>query len=165
MLERKKTVLHIVVSYAVWLVLTCGIVLLLLIWRTALLAALADYAARGFFQGMRASAVEKAYYIFGGAVALGFCIALEVSLVKASDWTAIAAKSLRGVGVELLLIGLASGVTQVFVGTLFASVAHGIVLVLPLLFGGACIAGSTILRTKDRLRSKWRNNEQAHHNI
>jgi hypothetical protein len=149
-IEPNRKILLTITSYVVWFAVTAGLIFLLLSGRSALMAALARFSARGFDERMRAGMLDKMYMIVVAVLVLGASVLTEYYLTHAGRWSVLWDRVLRCVAIEAVVLAITAGITQVAARTLFGSFGATFALFLPVAGGAIALAGSLLLRRREQ---------------
>ena len=149
-IEPKRNILIAVASYVLWFAVVAGGIFLLLSGRSALMAALGRFSARGFDERMRAGVLDKLYMIAAAILVLGASVFAEHYLTHARRWTVLWDRVLRCVAIEAVALAVTAGITQVAARTLFGSFGATFALFLPVAGGAIALAGSLLLRRREQ---------------
>ena len=99
-------IMRVIIAISIWILTSAGSVAIVLAGRQVLTALLIYISTEGFQQSMRASLFDKLYILSSGITLVGTLIISERRLTMSPTWPILWIRSLRIIGIELMMLSL-----------------------------------------------------------
>ena len=137
----------IIAKYVLWAALTVMFFFVLLTGRASLLAAVAGYAAKGFYQEMQVRLVDKIYIIIAGLFALVGIVVTQHYMANSYGWKSMLLRFALALGVLLIVLALFTFIKQIYQCDLFESVISTVTFLGPLLLGATLVTVTATMKS------------------